>query len=705
VLGQRLHNFAIMRLLGEGGMSSVYEAEHALIQRKVAVKVLKSELSVDSAQVQRFFNEARATSAIRHPNIVEVIDVGRLPDGVPYLVMELLEGESLGERLERLGSLEIAVALDYAHQAASALVAAHALRIVHRDLKPDNLFLVPDERIDDRELVKVLDFGIAKLRGDLAAPPFDTMVGAVLGTPPYMSPEQCRGLPEEIDERTDIYALGIILYEMLCGRPPFLADGAGELMMMHMTVQPEPPSRHNPEISPELEQVILRMLAKRREDRFATMLEFDQALTELSIALGVVEPYVMRRSVPAAVGGAASGHRFRSTAANFASDTTLSAPAVDTPRGDREREKAVTRALSRRPSVEPEDPGASGVVALGLHNHAPTPTDSRLRVSDAENSAITSAAEEFDEEPPTSQRLEVEVELPEPTGRTALAEAPKAAPPMAAGEPRLRAWLPVAAGAACLIAALAFAISTVRRAGSHRETSTAAASNEQPVSAAETTVPMSPPEPLVAAASSSESQLAVAAPQAPAMPVAEPTEAPSHPSLAPIARAEAKPRGSAQGSKSQPTAASRKSAPPAVATAAKTAPEREKPSDSRERVEGPKLRRGAAPRTAALSMSDFENETAAEAASGGPHAPAAQANPNYDSQPAEPGYLSLDSAPWSDVFLGTDRLGTTPLIRVPLPPGKYLLTLRNPELGVSTSYAVEIHAGKTVSRLVGWEHR
>src|SRR5262245_59825610 len=174
VLGQRLHNFSIMRLLGEGGMSSVYEAEHALIRRKVAVKVLRSELSVDGAQVQRFFNEARATSAIRHPNIVEVIDVGRLPDGVPYLVMELLEGESLGDRLERIGPFEIPLAIDYARQAASALEAAHALKVVHRDLKPDNLFLVPDQRLADRELVKVLDFGIAKLRGELAAPPFDT---------------------------------------------------------------------------------------------------------------------------------------------------------------------------------------------------------------------------------------------------------------------------------------------------------------------------------------------------------------------------------------------------------------------------------------------------------------------------------------------------------------------------------------------------
>ncbi|HKP63102.1 MAG TPA: serine/threonine-protein kinase, partial [Polyangiales bacterium] len=343
-----------MRLLGEGGMSSVYEAEHALIRRKVAVKVLRSELSVDGVQVQRFFNEARATSAIRHPNIVEVIDVGRLPDGVPYLVMELLEGESLGDRLERIGPLDIPLAIDYARQAASALEAAHALKVVHRDLKPDNLFLVPDQRLADRELVKVLDFGIAKLRGELAAPPFDTLVGAVLGTPPYMSPEQCRGLPEEIDERTDVYALGIILYEMVCGQPPFMADGAGELMMLHMTADPEPPSHARPELPPALEDVILRALEKRREDRFPSMAEFGAALAEIATSHGLPEPSGVRRSNPAPVNSGRAAFESTEPALMF--------------NGDLERERAVTRALARRASM-PTDT-ASGVVRLSPEDHA-----------------------------------------------------------------------------------------------------------------------------------------------------------------------------------------------------------------------------------------------------------------------------------------------------------------------------------------------
>jgi serine/threonine-protein kinase len=695
VLGQRLHNFAIMRLLGEGGMSSVYEAEHELIRRKVAVKVLKSELSVDGAQVQRFFNEARATSAIRHPNIVEVIDVGRLADGVPYLVMELLEGESLGQRLERLGSFDIPLALDYAHQAASALVAAHALKIVHRDLKPDNLFLVPDQRLADRELVKVLDFGIAKLRGDLAAPPFDTMVGAVLGTPPYMSPEQCRGLPEEIDERTDVYALGIILYEMLCGRPPFVADGAGELMMMHMTAKPEPPSQLRPDISPELERVILRALEKRREDRFRSMSEFDAAITEVSIALGAVEPYAVRRSMPAAVGGGVPAPH---VGVSFESDTTLSAQPV-TSSGDRERERAVTRALSRRP---PADTG-SGVVALGKLEHPPSQPGVEQDEPEQNGAGqLAVAATEFDEEPPTSQFVEVVAELEaENPASTAPAEIPAPAPPpKAAAERHPRAWLPIAAGAACLAGALVYAAMRADR-GPREEHTTSAATRPEalaPVPAAAVAAPAvatvaEAVSPLTAAPALEQA----ASPPSPAPALAE--SAPARPAV-PVPPAEVEP---ARPSAPKPlTAAMRKTAaqPPPGAAAKPEHPEPAS-SDAQPARDAAKTRRAPPPRATALSMSDFEADPPQPSAA----ARASTNNPTAPVAPQEPGYLSLDSAPWSDVFLGTDRLGTTPLIRVPLPPGKYLLTLRNPELGASTSYAVEIQAGKTVSRLVGWEHR
>jgi serine/threonine-protein kinase len=259
-------------------MGAVYEATHSIIPRRVAIKVLRREFAVDSALVQRFFNEARATHAIRHPNIVEIIDVGMLPDNVPYLIMELLEGESLAERVARQGKLELSTALDFTAQVAHALQMAHSAGIIHRDIKPDHLFLVKDERMPDREMVKVLDFGIAKLRTDLSAGKVTTNAGTILGTPAYMSPEQCRGIAEVVDHRADVYGLGITLYELLCGQPPFIGRGIGEVMMLHMGVEPEPPSRRRSEVPPELDRIVLKALAKAPEARFQSMAEFAEAL-------------------------------------------------------------------------------------------------------------------------------------------------------------------------------------------------------------------------------------------------------------------------------------------------------------------------------------------------------------------------------------------------------------------------------------------
>jgi serine/threonine-protein kinase len=278
MLGRKVNNYEVRSLLGEGGMGAVYVAEHPLIGRKVAVKVLKRAFAEDATLVQRFLNEARAANAIHHANIIEILDAGTLDDGLPYLIMELLEGESLGSRLRRAGRLGAGDAIEIACQAASALTAAHAKNIVHRDLKPDNLFLVRDRDVAVPERVKVLDFGIAKLQKELSGP-VHTNTGSILGTPPYMSPEQCRGVSEEIDHRSDVYSLGIILYEMICGRPPFTSQGFGDVLMMQMAMVPPPPSSLNPEIPPPLERTILRALEKRREDRFATMADFHAELS------------------------------------------------------------------------------------------------------------------------------------------------------------------------------------------------------------------------------------------------------------------------------------------------------------------------------------------------------------------------------------------------------------------------------------------
>jgi serine/threonine protein kinase len=283
MIGQRISNYEIKAPLGEGGMGAVYLAEHPLMGRKVAIKLLKRELAGDPAIVQRFINEARAATAIRHPNIIDVLDLGILPDGCPYIVMELLEGESLGQRVRRQGTLPVVDALEIASQVTAALAAAHAKGIVHRDLKPENLFLVRDESVSGRLQVKVLDFGIAKLQAEVSG--VSTRSGSVLGTPPYMSPEQCRGISRDLDHRTDVYALGIILYEMLCGTPPFVAEGFGDVLMMHMSQQPPPPRARNPQIPEALERTILRALEKKKEDRFPSMAELAGELERIKATL------------------------------------------------------------------------------------------------------------------------------------------------------------------------------------------------------------------------------------------------------------------------------------------------------------------------------------------------------------------------------------------------------------------------------------
>ena len=281
-------------------MGAVYLAEHPAIGRRVAVKVLHKNYIRDENLLTRFLNEARAANAIRHPNIIEILDSGRREDGTPYLVMELLEGESLGARIRRVGALPLADAVAFTLQTASALGAAHKKGIVHRDLKPDNLFIVmvnTDEsgRITDQpigERMKVLDFGIAKLQMPQPGESVKTRTGTLMGTPIYMSPEQCRGT-KTVDHRSDVYSLGVIFYEMLVGQPPFVSEGFGELVNMHLNVPPPSPRASRPEVSPQLDAVVLKMLAKNPEDRYADMASLTSA-----IRLAAGPPFSVQRSSP-----------------------------------------------------------------------------------------------------------------------------------------------------------------------------------------------------------------------------------------------------------------------------------------------------------------------------------------------------------------------------------------------------------------------
>ncbi|MBA2543627.1 MAG: protein kinase [Deltaproteobacteria bacterium] len=280
IIGQTIGNYLVTQKLGEGGMGAVYLAEHPSIGKKVALKVLHAEFSSNEDVVQRFFNEAKAVNNIGHPNIVDITDYGIIQLGVGkehlvYFIMEYLGGTTLSKLVRTESPLSPERTLGIAMQVGDALAASHRCGIVHRDLKPDNIMLT--QRGRERDFVKLLDFGIAKLTGG-AAGSRQTRTGIVMGTPAYMSPEQCDGRGH-IDHRTDVYALGIVIYEMMVGRVPFLGEGYGEVLVQHLTQQPIPPSQFRL-MNPHIEAVIMKALEKRVELRYPTMDEMIRALSD-----------------------------------------------------------------------------------------------------------------------------------------------------------------------------------------------------------------------------------------------------------------------------------------------------------------------------------------------------------------------------------------------------------------------------------------
>ncbi len=264
--------YRLIRRVGEGAMGVVFEAEHVHIHRKVAVKLLQRRLAENGEAVERMRREAQAMSSLGHPNIVDCSDFGMSDDGQVYLVMEWLEGENLEDRLER-GGVDLETALDVAVQACAGLAEAHTQGVVHRDLKPANLFLTRD-RVGALR-VKILDFGIAKLGADQAQL---TSTGVVIGTPNYMAPEQALG--EKVDHRADIYALGIILYEMLAGVVPFQGETALAVLHQHTARMAASPSAVAPErgISRELDTITMTCMAKDPLERYQTAAELGAAI-------------------------------------------------------------------------------------------------------------------------------------------------------------------------------------------------------------------------------------------------------------------------------------------------------------------------------------------------------------------------------------------------------------------------------------------
>lgn len=269
--GQIIAGYCIVRTIGSGGMGIVYEGVHQHLGRRVAIKLLHDRYSHDRDSLSRFYNEARAASLAQHPCVIDVYEFGFTEQGQAYIVMELLQGYPLEKRLREIGGRMGTPCLPIAQTLASGLSFLHERGIVHRDLKPDNVMLVPDSDLPAGERVKLLDFGIAKLLGpqpkNLPISPLPTETGSILGTPAYLSPEQARGERSAVGPSADVYALGVILYEMLSGTLPFQRDSPMELVLMHAFADPQPLQKRAPRVPRPVASLVHKMLAKEPSER------------------------------------------------------------------------------------------------------------------------------------------------------------------------------------------------------------------------------------------------------------------------------------------------------------------------------------------------------------------------------------------------------------------------------------------------------
>jgi serine/threonine protein kinase len=337
--------YRITRLVGEGGMGAVYEAVQLRLNKRVAVKVMSRDLAANSEALARFHREAEITSLLGHAHLVTILDFGMAQTGEPYLVMEYLDGEDLEHRIQRDGRLPIETAVHITRQVASALSAAHAQGVVHRDLKPANIFLL--QMAGEPDFVKVLDFGISKMK---AARTKLTRALSILGTPNYMSPEQATGMVDEIDRRTDQWALACIAWEMLSGRSPFAADELSVLLYQIINLEPQPLSKRVRDLPPDVEPVLRRALSKQMSDRFPSITDFSRAFAAAALRrpAEVTPPPVMVSRSPVATGTIAYGEPASGTGA-----TMLAGEAEQTLRDTAKQVTTFSQTASEQMNVAP----------------------------------------------------------------------------------------------------------------------------------------------------------------------------------------------------------------------------------------------------------------------------------------------------------------------------------------------------------------
>jgi eukaryotic-like serine/threonine-protein kinase len=320
--------YRLVRILGDGGMGSVYEALHAVLGTRVAIKVLHPELARRTGLVERFLQEARVSAQIRSPHVVQVIDVDRTPDGHAYIVMELLEGEPLSSVVDRQRRLPVSTACEYTLQILEALEAAHALGVVHRDLKPENVFVT---FAGGRPVLKLIDFGIAKARRLDARQKNLTIAGVVMGTAEYMAPEQARSA-DRVDPRADLYAVGVILYEMIAGRRPVHGDAGEDARVIALKVERGeviPIVQAAPETPRDLAGLVHHAMAARPEMRFSTATEMRLALEG---TMSGKRPATGAMAAPSPLHGTLAMGAARSTAASPIVQAAPEEPHVDTVR-------------------------------------------------------------------------------------------------------------------------------------------------------------------------------------------------------------------------------------------------------------------------------------------------------------------------------------------------------------------------------------